>query len=156
MFETLWRVFSRVPVDLSYSYDGSCLFHSVAHVFADVFTAQELRVACCQIMASSRFRDSYSDFLPEGFADEVAAMRRRDCWGDSYALMALGMLLKTKFTVVSGDIVEVIPNRRAKYSVVLALEEDHYFPTRKVRARQAASSRSTRSSFCATGALMSI
>lgn len=134
MFETLRRVFSRVAVDLPHSYDGSCLFHSVAHVFADVFTAQELRAACCKVMASSRFRDAYADFLPEGFAAEVKAMRRTDCWGDSYALMALGMLLNTKFTVVSGDIVEVIPNRNATYSVVLALEEDHYFPTRKVRA----------------------
>ena len=134
MFKTLRRVFSRVAVDLPYSYDGSCLFHSVAHVFADVFTAQELRVACCKVMASSRFRNVYADFLPEGFAAEVEAMRRADSWGDSYALMALGLLLKTKFTVVSGDIVEVIPNQNAKYSVVLALEEDHYFPTRKVRA----------------------
>lgn len=134
MFETLRRVFSRVAVDLPHSYDGSCLFHSVAHAFDNVFTAQELRVACCKVMASSRFRNTYGDFLPEKFAVEVEAMRRTDCWGDSYALMALGMLLNTKFTVVSGDIVEVIPNRNATYSVVLALEEDHYFPTRKVRA----------------------
>ena len=137
MFEKLVRDHGRVAVDLPYSYDGNCLFHSLAYALHGCVTVEELRAAACDEMASRGYRREYAPFLPPSWGRYVRRMRDGGVWGDGFVMLALARVLCSDITVVSGSYAETFhtPYASAHPHYVLAYERAHYMPTRRVSLR---------------------